>query len=153
MIDLGTLYSLKKDLERFWQCKAFKWEPMLRRQAAVEEARQYAPEKEEEETENKHARYALLEAQDLYVTLRRRILDQRETALDVIDFLGIDPPKHLLAINFAKPLPDNADIEEAIEELGVLAHYVTHLYYPMQTARFWVSSVYEWVINLIWRRK
>lgn len=148
MVDLGILYSLKKDLERFWQHKAFKWEPLLRRQRAVAEQQGFSEEKEDEETTKRQ----FLEAQDSYVTLHRRIVEQRQNALEIVHFMGITPPKHLAALQFATSLPDNQDIEEAIVELDVLAHYVSHIYYPTQIARYLVRVAYEWLISLVGRR-
>lgn len=151
MVDLGILYSLKKDLERFWQHKAFKWEPLLRRHAAVaEQSRQEYLAEGNEDPETKQCLF--LEAQENYVLLHHRIVEQRQSALEIIHFLGISPPKHLAGFTFAKSLPDNQDIEEAIEEVDVVAHYVSHIHYPIQTARYLVQLAYEWLISLIGRR-
>lgn len=149
MVDLGILYSLKKDLERFWQHKAFKWEPLFRRHEIVAQNRPYLAEEKEDP---KMTQRLFLETQEAYIILHHRIVQQRQSALDIIHFLGIPPPKHLAALTFAEALPNNQDIEEAIEELEVIAHYVSHIYYPTQTARYLVRLAYEWVISLFSRR-
>lgn len=150
MIDLGVLYSLKRDLERFWQYKHFKWENLLRHQEVIAKTR--APVYTEEPNDTEKNPYALIEAQEGYIFLRQRILEQRKQALDIVHFFGISSPKHLTTLDFAQPLPDNQEIEATINEVDVLAHYVSHLNYPMQTVRYLLRITYQWLYSLVGQR-
>lgn len=149
-LDLGILYSLQKDLERFWQRKTFKWQPLLHRQAAIKKAKpQSYLEEEDLEELNEHT---LLHAQEEYTTLRENILKQRQEALKIFLFLGITPPPHLVGLDFSQTLPKSIEIEDAIEEVSFLIHYISHLNYPVQTLRYLLRTCYTWVLSLF-RRK
>lgn len=149
-LDLGILYSLQRDLERFWQRKTFKWESLLRRQAAIKQAKQQLYLEEEESEDPKE--HTLLQAQEEYASLRQNILEQRQEVFNILDFLGINSPKHLAALDFSQTLPESREIEGTIEEVGFLTHYISHLNYPMQTFRYLLRISYEWVASLF-RRK